>query len=687
MPNATMKKLIGVGNRGDRKQLLKSLTKLGCVEVTECNYDALERSQINDSEYDEITLKLARLDFAKEFIKEKKVVINSLIKKKVFDIKLEKPNLLEQKPEIDYEDFCNCKDWEYQVFDKISALEQMKSELVENKSKLSKAKNLLAQVSVYKDLNCKFTDFCGTKHSEAILGQIPKSKAEQAKEIENSFPDSVIEIFGDGQVVASAVLCLRESSEEILSKLADLEFVQNNLNINEIPRVKISDLEIEIKQLEFEINHIAEVVAKDYITNEFDSKCKLLQDFYNVEMQKLQTQKLMVETKSSFMFESWYPVSCEETIVKSLEDSPLALYFYTREPLEEEVPPTYTMNNGLVTSYESVTNMFSVPNYKEIDPNPFVTFFFILFFGVMISDAGYGLLMALGAGIMLAIKKPRKHEMSLVKIIFAGGISTIFWGILFGGYFGIDADVINGWFGLPAGTKSWYWFSPLQTPTMMLALSLGLGIFQMLVGMAINAYSLFKNKKPFDAIFGVFSWYVLLLGLGLFAMEGFLFKGNIAMKYTGIAMLAVGLLGLMVAGGLHKKGVKIVSGAFGNLYSIINFFSDLLSYTRLFGLGLATGVIAMVFNQIAMVMIQILPIVGYLVAIFLLLVGHLFNIAINTLGAYVHNSRLQFVEFFGKFYEGGGRLFVPLGSSMKNYNFTLEPAMDTKSKNKKAVNK
>lgn len=680
MPNAKMKKLIGIGNTSDRKQLLKSLTKLGCLEVTDCKCDLPEKSQINESEFDEITLKLAKLDFAKEFIKEQKVVINSLIKKKALDIKLEKPNMLERKPEIDFEDFCNSKEWEFEVYDKISVLEQMKSELIEFKSKLTKAKSLLSQVIIYKDLNCKFTDFSATKYANAILGQLPKSKAEQAKEIENSFPDCVVEIFGEGQFVALAVLCLRESSEEILSKLADLEFVQNNLNINEVPKTKISDLEIEIKQLEFEINHVAEIVAKDFITNEFDGKCKLLQDFYNVEMQKLQTQKLMAETKSSFVFECWYPTSCEQAVVTALEESPLALYFYTREPLEEETPPTFTMNNGVVTSYESVTNMFSVPNYKEIDPNPFVAFFFILFFGVMISDAGYGLLMALGAGIVLAIKKPRKREMSLVKIIFAGGISTIIWGILFGGYFGIDTNVINGWFGLPEGSAYWYWFSPLQKPTMMLALSLGLGVFQMLVGMGINAYALFKAKKPFDAIFGVFSWYVLLLGIGLFAMEAFLFKGNLAMRYSGIAMLAIGLAGLMVAGGLHKKGAKIVSGAFGNLYSIINFFSDLLSYTRLFGLGLATGVIAMVFNQIAMVMIQILPVVGYLVAIFLLLVGHLFNIAINTLGAYVHNSRLQFVEFFGKFYEGGGKLFVPLGSAMKNYNFTIEPAMDVKAK-------
>ncbi|HRF37114.1 MAG TPA: hypothetical protein PLZ09_07410, partial [Clostridia bacterium] len=167
MPNATMKKLIGVGNSSDRRKLLKSLTKLGCIEITDCKSEFAEKSQINDSEYDEIVLKLAKLDFAKEFIKEQKVLINALIKKKVLDIKLEKPNLLDKKPEVDFEDFCNSRDWESEVYDKIALLEEMKSELVEKKSKLSKAKNLLNEVMIYKDLKCKLTDFGATKYAEA----------------------------------------------------------------------------------------------------------------------------------------------------------------------------------------------------------------------------------------------------------------------------------------------------------------------------------------------------------------------------------------------------------------------------------------------------------------------------------------------------------------------------------------
>ncbi len=208
-------------------------------------------------------------------------------------------------------------------------------------------------------------------------------------------------------------------------------------------------------------------------------------------------------------------------------------------------------------------------------------------------------------------------------------------------------------------------FNPLDKPVNMLILSLGMGLFQMLTGMAINAYRLFKERKPLDAIFGVFSWYILIIGIAVI----FLVKGDVG-KITGIVLLAVGLVGLMIAGALHKKGVGIVSGAFGKLYGIINFFSDLLSYSRLFGLGLATGVIGMVLNQIAVVLVELIPVLGIVLAAALLIGGHLFNVGINTLGAYVHNSRLQFIEFFGKFYTGGGRLFAPLGSNIKYYYIT-----------------
>ena len=182
---------------------------------------------------------------------------------------------------------------------------------------------------------------------------------------------------------------------------------------------------------------------------------------------------------------------------------------------------------------------------------------------------------------------------------------------------------------------------------------------------------MFKQKKPLDAISGTLSWYFMLLGLAL-AFGSSLIKAIAIPSWVstvGYVLLGAGVLLLMISGALHKKGASMVSGAFARLYDIINFFSDLMSYTRIFGLGLASAVIGMVFNEIGELMMNMIPIkaIGVVVTAIVFIIGHVFNIGINALGAYVHNSRLQFVEFFGKFYTGGGELFRPLGCEMKYY--------------------
>ena len=246
---------------------------------------------------------------------------------------------------------------------------------------------------------------------------------------------------------------------------------------------------------------------------------------------------------------------------------------------------------------------------------------------------------------------------NMVKLIFMGGISTIFWGFLFGSYFGVSAADIG----------IWHWFNPITDPMNMLFLSLGLGLFQMLFGYTVNMVAMIRQKRPLEAIFGNSCWYFILIG-GVAAFLG----GKLAswLPYIGSVVLAIGLLFLVLSGAMGAKGIKRVTSGLGRLYDIINFFSDLMSYTRLFGLGLASAVIAMVFNQIGIVikdMMPSIPVLGWAIACVVFIIGHVFNIGINTLGAYVHDARLQFVEFYGKFYEGGGALFRPLGSQMRYY--------------------
>ena len=344
-----------------------------------------------------------------------------------------------------------------------------------------------------------------------------------------------------------------------------------------------------------------------------------------------------------------------------LDGSGLALMYEIREPEEGEKPPTYVEDNAVVEPYQSVTNMFSAPAYREINPNPFVAFFFFIFFGMMLADAVYGLILTVFTGIVLAKQRPPKGQASLIKIIFMGSISTIIWGVVFGSYFGFSAKDLG----------IWCWFNPIDEPMKMLYLSLAMGIFQMCFGLGINMVAMFRQKKPLDAISGTLSWYFMLIGLAMAFGSSLITAITMPawVKTAGYVLLIVGVVLLMISGALHKKGAKKVSGALGSLYGIVNFFSDLMSYTRIFGLGLASAVIGMVFNEIGDVVMNLIPVkaIGIVAMAIVLLIGHVFNIGINTLGAYVHNSRLQFVEFFGKFYTGGGELFRPLGSEMKYY--------------------
>ncbi len=251
-----------------------------------------------------------------------------------------------------------------------------------------------------------------------------------------------------------------------------------------------------------------------------------------------------------------------------------------------------------------------------------------------------------------------------------GGLSTFIWGVVFGGWLAFD---VSGTF-----LEKLIWFKPIDetnpnTALYMLGLSLAVGVVQINVSLAMKGYLLIKRDKDVIGLFNeVISWFSILIGIILLALN-MLLKLADGFKIAGIVFMVVGVLLMLVLGGRGKKGIKKIFGGFSQLYGGVNFFSDILSYSRLFGLGLSTAVIGMVVNEICKVIINILTfngisVLGVIVAIPIFAVGHVFNIAINTLGTYIHDARLQFIEFFGRFFEGGGHVFKPLGSNTK-YNY------------------
>ena len=671
MAISNMLKLLLIGNVKERNSLIKRLHKLGCVEVA--TTDKIEKMQSADTgEYaDKCKVKLARLEFCLETVKSYKPTALKLAKEQKIDyIPAKGKGPFQTRPLISFEDFSNLKDIETDIFTQISQLKEYTDKIIALRAKTQKETNVIASLAPYANMHAPFSKFKDTATASVLLGEVAKTKVALFEKIESEY-GGVYEVFqGSGNSDGVAIVIDKSKREDIQQLLADTEFTACSISSDSTPEEMRAQAEKNLAETEKERNLAIEAIMT--FVNIFDD-VKRLHDYFTLEVAKAESENRTQTTSSTYYLEAWLPEGEKDRVDKDLENSPLSLAYTIREPLESETPPTYVESNGVVAPYESVTNMFSVPFYKEIDPNPSVAFFFFLIFGMMLGDAGYGLLLTLGTGIILALRKPPKGEMNLVKIMFMGGISTFIWGFLFGSYFGLSATDLG----------IWCWFNPIEDPMPLLILSLAVGVVQMFFGMAINMVALIKKHQPVWGISSAFSWYFLALGIG--GIFGASYIGAWA-KTAGIVFAVLGVVLLMLSGTFGKRGAKKVTGALSSLYGIINFFSDMMSYTRIFGLGLASGVIGMVFNEIASVISGMMPFkfMGVIVTIIICIIGHTFNISINALGAYVHNSRLQFVEFFGKFYTGGGELFAPLGSQMKYYRIgePVEAKKASKSKQK-----
>lgn len=669
MAISNMLKLLLIGNVKERNSLIKRLHKLGCVEVA--TTDKIEKMQSADTgEYaDKCKVKLARLEFCLETVKSYKPTALKLAKEQKIDyIPAKGKGPFQTRPLISFEDFSNLKDIETDIFTQISQLKEYTDKIIALRAKTQKETNVIASLAPYVNMHVPFSKFKDTATASVLLGEVAKTKVALFEKIESEY-GGVYEVFqGSGNSDGVAIVIDKSKREDIQQLLADTEFTACSISSDSTPEEMRAQAEKNLAETEKERNLAIEAIMT--FENIFDDVIRL-HDYFTLEVAKAESENRTQTTSSTYYLEAWLPEGEKDRVDKDLENSPLSLAYTIREPLESEMPPTYVESNGVVAPYESVTNMFSVPFYKEIDPNPSVAFFFFLIFGMMLGDAGYGLLLTLGTGIILALRKPPKGEMNLVKIMFMGGISTFIWGFLFGSYFGLSATDLG----------IWCWFNPIEDPMPLLILSLAVGVVQMFFGMAINMVALIKKHQPVWGISSAFSWYFLALGIG--GIFGASYIGAWA-KTAGIVFAVLGVVLLMLSGTFGKRGAKKVTGALSSLYGIINFFSDMMSYTRIFGLGLASGVIGMVFNEIASVISGMMPFkfMGVIVTIIICIIGHTFNISINALGAYVHNSRLQFVEFFGKFYTGGGELFAPLGSQMKYYRIGEPVEAKTASKSR-----
>ncbi|MDE5549242.1 MAG: hypothetical protein K2J13_03215, partial [Clostridia bacterium] len=614
MALSNMQKLLLIGNVSERNTLIKRLHKLGCVEVV--SMPEIEKMSSTDiyQDIDECKVKIAKLEFCLQTLKDYKVTAKKLAKDKKIDyIPAKGAGMFATKQVITFENFESLSDIETDVFTQINKLKEYKDELVVLKASAQKENSFISSLAPYMQMPVAFSKFKDTASVNVLLGEVKNTNLpslENIKEIGGEY-----EVFSGEIASGVAIIIPKENRESLQEILSETEFAPCSIDSDKTAKELVEECKARLEENEKQyLSDIETIMTFESIIDDV----KRLYDYLSLEVAKFESRNSTKVTESTYYLEAWLPESEAQRVNEELESCPLSLAYTIREPLESETPPTLAVNNGVVAPYESITNMYSVPFYKEIDPNAGVAFFFFLMFGMMLSDAGYGLLLTLGAGLVLALRKPPKGELNLVKVIFMGGISTLIWGFLFGSYFGVSASDIG----------MWYWFNPIEKPMPLLILSLAIGLVQMFVGMAINMVALIKAKQPVWGVSSAFSWYCLALGIGGIYLAS---KVGAWMKYLGIVLLVIGVVLLMLSGSFGKKGAKKVTGALSSLYGIINFFSDLMSYTRIFGLGLATGVIAMVFNQIASVISGMLPVkfLGVIVSIIIYLIGHTFNVAIN----------------------------------------------------------
>ncbi|MFI3229456.1 MAG: V-type ATP synthase subunit I [Bacillota bacterium] len=643
---------------------MRVLARLGTVEVTQSTEIDGTTTPNDIAHREEIAKKLARINFAFTFLKEIKRQEKHFNKEQPKGIKREVSlDLSKENKLITYDDLTDIVKDEFDIFTKVSAMEAINANMVEIKGEIARLQNSFQQISDYIGLDIPFSEIKDSSRITMIVGLIPLNKIDI---LESGLTEkATLQKYANDKTYMVAIIAPIDEKAELLKTLALCEFSRCGYDYKATPTALIKEIKNNISDAEERRN---KAYLRGYALLTAASELKLLSDYYTIELAKQDIIDNGKETSRAFVLDGWVPTAVVDNTVDTLTKAVSAIEYVVQDPQEGEVPPTLMSNNGLVAPFGgNITAMYGLPNYGAMDPNPFVAFFYILFFGFMLSDAGYGLLMTIACFAYLFIKRPVKDSGSFIKMFGFCGLSTIFWGTIFGSWFGMGATELST-FEVGKFLASLQLIDPLDgdQTLIMFGLGLALGAVQIAVGFILNGVKKIKSNNVFDGILSDFSWAIILAGGGIYILNMLVFSVDIIGSIGMIAAL-IGVVMLIAGGAVGKKNpIKAVVGALGNLYGAVNVFSDILSYARLFGLGLTTCVIGLVVNEMGMIFIDLIPgVVGIVCAVCVWLGGHVFNIAINTLGVYVHNSRLQYVEFFGKFYEGTGRAFAPLGSQTK----------------------
>jgi V/A-type H+-transporting ATPase subunit I len=542
--------------------------------------------------------------------------------------------------------------------------------VIENTNQLNELKKQTVLLDPFQFLEVKTKDLIESSYLSFFLGQISNKDVPKLEALANE-TDSSGELSGIKKFEYEPLSIVDNSTYFIIYGLKesiasfDKSILPASVKFYDLPESsvlvaeQVEELKKQQQKLEEEIeecNKRLEFAASSYL-----SQIEVYYDF--LENQRIKQEIKPLNTEYFSYLDGYIVAKHYDNFTKMIKSTIENCSFEVLTLDEGEEYPTSAVSNKFSQSFDMITNSFSVPSYTGQDPNVFMSFWYLFCFGIMVADVGYGLVMLILFGGYLKLKKPIGTMKKFFTIFFYSGFSTIFFGILLGGFFGADFDL----FGLLTnGAISSVLISPINNPMGMLIISLGIGVVHIMCGLCIHAYMCIKRKEYQLSLGKDFSWISIFIGIALFLLGSMVLKTD-ALMVPAIILIAVGVVLLLGFNGAGKKPLGRILGGFGGIYGATGYLSDILSYSRILALCLSGGQIAFAFNLLAGMVIGTggFNIIKFFLGSLIFLAGHALNFASGLLSAYIHGSRLQYLEFFSKFYEGDGYLFEPLSYRFK----------------------
>ena len=630
-----MKKLTLAAPQGERDKILDAIQTSGCVEIVDLKDE--DANIEGASFYEEgkavsqTQIDYNHVKFTYDFLKSKAA---------------EKESLFSKREIISKEDFDSLEgenNWN-EIYLKAKDIENLLNNKKNEKSKLA---TQVEQYSEWTNLDVSEKELSVLKKVSYFIGTIQKKYETKILDELSELDDKIYmeKIAERQQDVSIFILCHNDRKDDVSEILKKYGYMKLNLEIHDKPRDIIEKLNSEIIKIDKEIEELNSNALE---------LCKSIKDVertYDYLSNKLEVENSissLIKTQKTFILNGWVTVDNEEKIKNIIEGKFNDAYLVFEEPTEDDNPPVVLKNNAFVEPFEAITSMYALPLQTEVDPTPVIAPFYILFFGMMMADIGYGILLAVIGIFMLKKMDLEDNIRKIIKILVYCSIPTMIFGWLYGGFFGGIIPVKP------------LWVNPVDDPMAILMASLAIGVIHLDTGLGVKAYELIKSRKYLDALMDVGSWYALLGGL----VWMFIAKQNNLPGFHGASIFAIiGAIAIVLTQGRSSKSIggKLVGGLY-SLYGVTGYLGDTLSYSRLLALGLSSGLIGWAFN----LLIDLIPAPGkYIAGPFIFVIGHTFNFLIGGLGTFVHSCRLIYLEFFGKFYEGGGKVFTPLKINTK----------------------